>query len=145
VSELQRLDARTDGQDVERTRYLVRGTIAPRFVDARAMCAADAIPFAPATPRERRALAAMIADGSIRVAAPGRFYFDMAAYEAAAAARARRLTAAVDRRRARHRGDRAVLLPALTAAARGRRASSVDAARLFPQAASLNCRLASRA
>lgn len=87
MTELQR----TDAHGVERTRYLVRGTIAPRFVDARAVCAADAIPFAPATPRERRALAAMIADGSIRLAAPGRFYFDMAAYEAVATARARRL------------------------------------------------------
>ncbi|GAA0668007.1 hypothetical protein GCM10009102_17690 [Sphingomonas insulae] len=70
-----------------RDRYLVKGSIAPRFVEARAVTADDAIPFAPADAREARAFASMIADGSIRMPAKGRFYFDMDAYEAAAAAR----------------------------------------------------------
>lgn len=70
-----------------RDRYLVHGTIAPRFVEARAVTADDAIAFTPADAREARAFAAMIADGSIRVPGPGRFWFDMDAYEAAAAAR----------------------------------------------------------
>lgn len=69
-----------------RERYLVRGTIAPRFVAARAVTADEAIAFTPTDPREARAFAAMIADGSIR-SAGGRFWFDMDAYEAAAAAR----------------------------------------------------------
>ena len=70
-----------------RDRYLVHGTIAPRFVAAHAVTAADAIAFTPAAGREAKAFAAMIADGSIRMPAAGRFYFDMDAYEAAAAAR----------------------------------------------------------
>ena len=69
-----------------RDRYLVHGTIAPRFVEARAVTADDAIAFRPADAREVKAFAAMIADGSIR-ATGGRFWFDMDAYEAAAAAR----------------------------------------------------------
>ena len=73
-------------------RYLVHGTIAPRFVDAHAVTASDAIAFAPADVREAKAFAAMVTDGSIRAAGPGRFWFDMQAYEAAAARRrARRL------------------------------------------------------
>ena len=70
-----------------RDRYLVKGSIAPRFVEARAVTADDAIAFVPADAREARAFAAMIADGSIRMARAGRFYFDMDAYEAATAAR----------------------------------------------------------
>jgi hypothetical protein len=70
-----------------RDRYLVHGTIAPRFVEAHAVTPADAIAFTPAGRREVRALAVMIADGSIRMPAAGRHYFDMDAYEAAATAR----------------------------------------------------------
>ena len=78
----------SDGMgDAVRERYLVRGTIAPRFVDAHAVTAADAIAFTPGDAREAKAFAAMIADGSIRMPQAGRFYFDMDAYEAAAAAR----------------------------------------------------------
>ncbi len=78
---------RVEPQGTVRDRYLVHGTIAPRFVDARAVTAGDAIDFAPADAREAKAFAAMVADGSIRVAVPGRFWFDMDAYEAAAAGR----------------------------------------------------------
>ncbi|MCU6455416.1 hypothetical protein LPN01_15145 [Sphingomonas sp. A2-49] len=70
-----------------RDRYLVRGSIAPHFVEVRAVTADDAIAFVPADAREAKAFAAMIADGSIRMPRAGRFYFDMDAYEAAAAAR----------------------------------------------------------
>jgi len=70
-----------------RDRYLVRGSIAPQFVEAHAVTADDAIAFTPADAREAKAFAAMIADGSIRMPAKGRFYFDMEAYEAAAAVR----------------------------------------------------------
>ncbi|MBI0474032.1 hypothetical protein D9601_01455 [Sphingomonas sp. MA1305] len=73
-----------------RTRYLVHGSIAPRFVEAGALSMAEAIPFVPADPREARALAAMVADGSIRTLGGGRFWFDMQAYEAAREARRRR-------------------------------------------------------
>jgi len=73
-----------------RDRYLVHGTIAPRFVAAHAVTASDAIAFTPAAGREATAFAAMIADGSIRMPVAGRFYFDMDAYEAAAAARGAR-------------------------------------------------------
>lgn len=75
----------------ERTRYLVRGTIAPRFVAARALSAKDAITFIPIGARETRAFATMLADGSIREDARGRFWFDMAAYEVAATARRRQM------------------------------------------------------
>lgn len=78
---------RVASEGAVRDRYLVHGTIAPRFVEARAVTPDDAIAFTPGDSREARALAAMIADGSIRMVAPGRFYFDMPAYEAAAAAR----------------------------------------------------------
>jgi hypothetical protein len=78
---------RVEPQGNVRDRYLVHGTVAPRFVDARAVTASDAMAFAPADAREAKALAAMVSDGSIRVAGPGRFWFDMEAYEAAAAAR----------------------------------------------------------
>ena len=70
-----------------RDRYLVRGSIAPHFVAAHAVTADDAIAFTPRDAREARAFAAMIADGSIRMPAAGRFWFDMDAYETAAAAR----------------------------------------------------------
>ena len=70
-----------------RDRDLVHGTIAPRFVEAHAVTADDAIAFTPTDAREAKAFAAMIADGSIRTMAQGRFWFDMDAYEAAAAAR----------------------------------------------------------
>ncbi|USU04780.1 hypothetical protein NF699_17370 [Sphingomonadaceae bacterium OTU29LAMAA1] len=78
---------RVEPQGTVRDRYLVHGTIAPRFVDAHAVTASDAIDFAPADEREAKAFAAMVSDGSIRVAVPGRFWFDMDAYEAAAAGR----------------------------------------------------------
>ena len=71
----------------QRTRYLVRGTIAPRFIDAHAVEAEDAIAFAPADPREAKAFARMIADGAIRAARPGAYWFDMDTYEAAEARR----------------------------------------------------------
>jgi hypothetical protein len=70
-----------------RDRYLVHGSIAPRFVDAHAVTPDDAIAFEPADAGEAKALAAMIADGSVRMPSAGRSYFDMDAYEAAAAAR----------------------------------------------------------
>lgn len=83
---------RRDAQGAVRDRYLVRGTIAPRFVEAHAVTAEDAIVFEPANAGEAKAFAAMIADGSIRMPRTGRFYFDMIAYEAAAdARRARRV------------------------------------------------------
>lgn len=78
---------RIEPKGTVRERYLVHGTVAPRFVDAHAVTASDAMPFAPADQREARAFSAMVADGSIRISAPGRFWFDMEAYEAAAAAR----------------------------------------------------------
>ncbi|USU11896.1 hypothetical protein NF701_15390 [Sphingomonadaceae bacterium OTU29THOMA1] len=78
---------RVEPQGTVRDRYLVHGTIAPRFVDAHAVTASDAIDFAPADAREAKAFAAMVSDGSIRVAVPGRFWFDMDAYEAAEAGR----------------------------------------------------------
>ncbi len=78
---------REPGAGTVRDRYLVKGSIAPRFVDAHAVTADDAIAFTPADAREAKAFAAMIADGSIRMPRQGRFYFDMDAYEAAAAAR----------------------------------------------------------
>lgn len=83
---------RVEPQGTVRDRYLVHGTIAPRFVDAHAVTASDAIAFTPADAREAKAFAAMLADQSIRLASPGRYWFDMHAYEAAAASRrARRM------------------------------------------------------
>jgi hypothetical protein len=78
---------RVEPKGTVRDRYLVHGTIAPRFVDAHAVTASDAIDFAPADSREAKAFAAMVSDGSIRMAGPERFWFDMDAYEAAAAER----------------------------------------------------------
>ena len=73
-----------------RAHYLVRGTIAPHFVEAGALSAKDAIAFSPPDPRQVKELAAMVADGSIRTLGNGRFWFDMDAYEAATDARRRR-------------------------------------------------------
>ena len=73
------------------TRYLVRGTIAPRFVEANALAAADAIAFVPADELEARELARMIADGSMRRSGTDRLYLDMVAYAAVVEARRRRL------------------------------------------------------
>ena len=75
----------------ERTHYLVRGTIAPVFIAAHAVAASDAMPFVPSGKRETRAFASMLSNGSIRKAAHDRFWFDMTAYEAAAARRSRQL------------------------------------------------------
>ncbi len=74
-----------------RTRYLVRGSIAPRFIDRHALSAEDAIAFVPDGAREQRQFATMVSDGSIRMPRAGRFYFDIDAYEAAAEARRRRM------------------------------------------------------
>lgn len=74
-----------------RTRFLVRGSIAPRFVDAHALSVEDAMPFVPAGTREARQFATMVRDGSIRMPRAGRFYFDIDAYEAATEARRRRM------------------------------------------------------
>ncbi len=78
---------RVEPRGTVRERYLVHGTVAPRFVEAHAVTASDAMPFTPADAREAKAFAAMVADGSIRMSAPGRFWFDMQAHEAAAAVR----------------------------------------------------------
>lgn len=79
---------RHDGpQGTVRDRYLVHGTVAPQFVAARAVTADEAMAFTPADPREARAVAAMLADGSLRRVAGDRLWFDMDAYETAAAAR----------------------------------------------------------
>lgn len=92
---LTRVDPSPAQRGTVRERYLVHGPIAPRFVDARAVTADEAIAFTPADAREAKAFAAMVADGSIR-AAGRRFWFDMDAYEAAAAARrAKRVPVAV--------------------------------------------------
>ena len=79
--------ARVEPQGSVRDRYLVHGTIAPRFVEARAVTASDAIAFVPANAREAKAFAAMVSDGSIRVTGARLFWFDMDAYEDATAAR----------------------------------------------------------
>lgn len=73
-----------------RARYLVRGRVAPVFVDRNALAAEDAIAFVP-DPASRRQFAAMLRDGSIRQPRRGMFYLDYATYEAAATMRSRRL------------------------------------------------------
>lgn len=73
-----------------RYRYLVRGDVAPVFVERNALAAADAIAFVPGTAALRRQFAALVRDGAIRHPRAGVFYFDYAAYEAAAKARSRR-------------------------------------------------------
>lgn len=79
--------SRVEPKGTVRDRYLVHGTVAPRFIEAHAVTASDAIAFTPVDAREAKAFAAMISTGAIRMPRPGHFYFDMDAYEAAAAAR----------------------------------------------------------
>lgn len=79
------------GRGGSRARYLVRGQIAPVFVDRNALAAEDAIAFVPENSASRRQLAAMIRDGSIRQPRRGVFYLDYATYEATAAMRSQRL------------------------------------------------------
>ena len=74
----------------ERARYLVRGTIAPLFVERHALSPADAIPF-PIDERDRRQFATLVRNGSIKFVADGRCWFDIRAYEAAQQARSRLL------------------------------------------------------
>ena len=47
--------------------------------------------FAPADPKVQRELARMVDNGSVRLVAGGRVWFDMDAYEAAASERTRQL------------------------------------------------------
>jgi hypothetical protein len=68
--------------------YLVRGTIAPVFVERHALAPQDAIGFAPRSPREAKAFAAMKARGVVRAAGSG-WWLDMVAYQADAEARSR--------------------------------------------------------
>jgi hypothetical protein len=51
--------------------YLVRGTIAPVFVERHALAPEDAIDFAPRSPQEAKAFAAMKARGVVRAAGGG--------------------------------------------------------------------------
>ena len=74
-----------------RAHYLVRGRVAPELVARHALSPEDAVAFAPADPKVRRELARMVENGSARLVAGGRVWFDMDAYEAAAAARTRQL------------------------------------------------------
>ena len=82
---------RLGAMPAERTRYLVRGRIAPQLIDLAAVSRDDAVPFTPAGRREGREFAAMLRSGAVKRLADGRCWFDMAAYEAAAARRTRLL------------------------------------------------------
>ncbi|HVF93941.1 MAG TPA: hypothetical protein VM900_06475 [Sphingomonas sp.] len=77
--------------DTSRSRYLVRGEIAPVFVERNALAAEDAIAFGPRSRSGMRQFVAMVRAGSIREPRPGLFYLDYARYEAAAAERSRRM------------------------------------------------------
>lgn len=72
-----------------RAHYLVRGRVAPELVARHALSPEDAVAFAPADPKVRRELARMVDNGSVRLVAGGRVWFDMDAYEAAGAERTR--------------------------------------------------------
>lgn len=74
-----------------RAHYLVRGRVAPELVARHALSPEDAVAFAPADAKVQRELARMVENGSVRIAAGGRMWFDMDAYEAAAAARERHM------------------------------------------------------
>lgn len=69
--------------------YLVRGPIAPVFVERGALSPADAILFIPSTPREARAFQALRRSGAVRQAG-GNWWLDIVAYQADADARSRR-------------------------------------------------------
>ena len=68
--------------------HLVRGPIAPVFVERGALAPEDAIDFAPATPREARAFAALRDARVVRRAGAG-WWLDIVAYRAREEARSR--------------------------------------------------------
>lgn len=68
--------------------YLIRGAIAPVFVERDALAPQDAIMFTPADGREARAFAAMRRAGVIRAAGTA-WWLDIVAYQARAEARSR--------------------------------------------------------
>ena len=74
-----------------RAHYLVRGRVAPELVARHALSPDDAVAFAPADAKVGRELARLVGNGSVRLVAGGRVWFDMDAYEAAAAERTRQL------------------------------------------------------
>ena len=69
--------------------YLVRGPIAPIFVERGALAPADAITYSPANLSEAKLFERMKRAGVIR-AAGGGWWLDMVAYQAQAEARSRR-------------------------------------------------------
>ncbi|PAX09731.1 hypothetical protein [Sphingomonas lenta] len=68
--------------------YLVRGSIAPVFVERGALSPTDAIAFKPSSPREAKAFAALLRSGAMRQAG-GNWWLDIVAYQANANARSR--------------------------------------------------------
>ena len=69
--------------------YLVRGAIAPVFVERGALSPADAIPFEPATPGEAKAFDKLRRTGAMRASGTN-WWLDIVAYQADADARSRR-------------------------------------------------------
>lgn len=87
MSNLFRTDTPAPGPPL-RQGYLVRGPIAPVFVERGALSPADAIPFTPSTPREAKAFAALRRSGAMREAGRN-WWLDIVAYQANANARSR--------------------------------------------------------
>ena len=72
-----------------RESYRVRGRIAPRFVAGRAVTPTEPMGYTP-EPRDAKAFARMVGNGSIRRTSDGRYWFDADAYDAAERAGVRR-------------------------------------------------------
>lgn len=91
MSKLVRTDQPRTAQPLPSGRrgYLVRGSIAPVFVERGALSPPDAIPFKPATTNEAKAFAALRRAGAIRQAGAN-WWLDIVAYQADAHARSRR-------------------------------------------------------
>jgi len=82
---------RDAGPTLTGTAVRARGTVAPQFLARHALSGPDAIPFAPATPREVKAFAALLGQGAVRPAGEGRYYLDLPRYRLVEEARTRRL------------------------------------------------------
>ena len=90
MSRLVRVDPpRPAGPPPGRRGYLVRGPIAPLFVERGALSPPDAIPFKPASPSEAKAFDALRRTGALRQAGAN-WWLDIVAYQADANARSRR-------------------------------------------------------
>lgn len=90
MTRLVRVDPKPPASATGRRGYLVRGPVAPVFVERGALSPADAMPFKSETPSETKAFDKLRRSGAIRQAGAN-WWLDIVAYQADADARSRRV------------------------------------------------------